>query len=321
MPMLKIGGLKLKSNLILAPMSGISDLPFRMLNRKFGCELAFSEMINCRSLGYKSKKTAQMLATCKKDRPLGLQLLGHDPKFIMRAVDILNKSKCAFDVLDFNAACPAKKVVRRGEGASLLKEPGKLQELLKLLVKNSRVPVTVKIRAGWDEDSVNAREVALSAEDAGVSAIFIHGRTKLQEYSGSVDYGIIRNVKKSVGVPVIASGDIFSGQLAKKMFEETGCDGLAVARGALGNPWIFKAIKDFLKNGKVCARSDKNEIIAVMLGHLNEYVGFYGEKIGVIKFRKFFAWYTKGLRKIRPLREKSSQAKTVNEMSEIIRKI
>jgi len=292
-------------------------LPFRTLNRKFGCELAFIEMLNVRSVSYKSRKTAEMLSTNTKDRPLGLQLLGVESKFILRAMDVLRQYQ--YDILDFNAACPAKKVVRRGEGASLLKDPKKLSGLLKLVVKNSAVPVTVKIRAGWDGDSVNAREVALYAQDAGIDGLFIHGRTKLQGYSGKVDYGVIRKVKEALKIPVIASGDVFSPQLVKKMFDETGCDAVAVARGCLGNPWIFKESKEFLKKGSMPDKPVIDEIVKVMLEHLEANAVFYGERIGVIKFRKFFSWYTKGFRKIRPLREKVSCAKTKDEMAGIIK--
>lgn len=304
--MLKIGDLKLKSRLILAPMAGISDLPFRMLCRKFGAELTFVEMINVRSIGHKSRRTRSMLSTSPKDKPLGLQLLGSEEPYIRKALQVLKEYK--FDILDFNAACPAKKVVRRGEGASLMKDPKKLSKLLKLVVKSSKVPVTVKIRSGWDKDSVNAREVALYAQDAGVAGVFVHGRTKVQGYGGSVDYKSIREVKKALKIPVIASGDIFSAALIDKMLDETGADGVAVARGALGNPWIFEDRKP-----------DKKEVVTIMTEHLNSCVDFYGEKRGVIIWRKFFGWYTKGFRKVRPLREKSSRAKTRDEMLGIIR--
>ncbi len=314
--MLKIGSLELSSNLILAPMAGISDLPFRLLNRGYGCELAFVEMINVRSLSYRSKKTAQMLSTNQDDKPLGIQLLGCEPQFIRRALDILRKYQ--FDILDFNAACPAKKITRRGEGASLLCEPKKLAMLLKIIVEASSVPVTVKIRAGWDAASLNARDAALLAQDAGVSGLFIHGRTKSQGYSGKVDYRIIAEVKKALQIPVIASGDILSSQLAKKMFDETGCDGVAVARGSLGNPWIFKQIRELLGRRLVIEHPCLDEVTAVMSKHLDDCIDFYGEKNGVIIFRKFFNWYTKGLRKIRHLREKSFRAKTRQDMIKII---
>ena len=310
--MLEIGSLKLSSNLILSPMAGVSDFPFRLLNRKFGAELAFVEMINARSLGHKSKKTQEMLFTNHKDKPLGVQLLGCEENFIQRAMDILQKYE--FDLLDFNAACPAKKVTRRGEGASLLKDPKKLNRLLKLVVKNSRVPVTVKIRAGQDKDSINAEEAALYAQDAGISALFIHGRTKTQGYSGTVDYKIIKAVKNALNIPVIASGDILSAQLAKKMLDQTGCDGIAVARGSLGNPWILKEIKEYLAHGRMISRPAPKEIMQTMLEHLDLCIDFYEERVGVVIFRKFMNWYTRGFRKIRPLREKSSRAKTKEEI-------
>jgi tRNA-dihydrouridine synthase B len=257
-----------------------------------------------------------MLSTSSKDRPLGIQILGAEPKFILKALDLLKEYD--FDLLDFNAACPVKKVTQRGEGASLLKEPKKLHKLLKLAVANSRNPVTVKIRSGWDRNSVNAKEIALAAEDAGVKALFIHGRTKLQGYSGNVDYKVIGEVKKALGIPVIASGDIFSAQLAKKMIEETGSDAVVIARGALGNPWIFNESEEFLKTGKVLKSPGRKEIIKTMIEHLNACIEFYGERIGVVQFRKFFSWYTKGFRNVRPLREKSSGAKTKEEMVDII---
>ena len=314
--MLKIGNLNLKSNLILAPMAGVSDLPFRMLNRQFGAELAFVEMINARSISHKSKRTQSMLSSGPKDKPLGVQLLGCEEQFILKALDVLKGYK--FELLDFNAACPAKKVVRRKEGAGLLKEPKKLKKLLKLVVKNSTVPVTVKIRTGWDKDCVNAKEVALYAQDAGIAGLFIHGRTKVQGYSGAVDYAAIREVKKALDIPVIASGDILSAQLAQKMLNETNCDGLVIARGSFGNPWIFKEIKEFLKTGKILPKPAKDVVIKIMLKHLASSIDFYGERNGVVLFRKFFGWYTRGFRRIRPLREKSSRAKTRSEMEEII---
>ncbi|PIQ91038.1 MAG: tRNA dihydrouridine synthase DusB [Candidatus Omnitrophica bacterium CG11_big_fil_rev_8_21_14_0_20_41_12] len=314
--MLKIGKLKLKSNLILAPMAGITDLPYRLLCRRFGAELAFIEMINCRSVSFKSKRTKQMLSTEAKDKPLGIQILGCEEQYILKSLEVLRNYK--FDILDFNAACPAKKIVRRGEGSGLLREPKKFAKLFKLVVKESWLPVSVKIRLGWDKDSVNAREIAQIAQDCGASALFIHGRTKTQGYSGKVDYDAIREVKKVLEIPLIVSGDVFSGLLAKKMMDETGCDGLAVARGSFGNPWIFKEIKEYLEHGKIVNRPEKNEIAKVMFEHLDACVDFYGERNGIVIFRKFYTWYTKGLRKVRRLRERSSRVKTRAEVVEII---
>jgi tRNA-dihydrouridine synthase B len=316
MIMLKIGKLKLKSNLILSPMAGITDLPFRMLCRRFGVELAFVEMINCRSISHKSRRTKQMLSSLAKDKPLGIQILGCEEQYILKSLEVLRGYE--FDLLDFNAACPSKKVVRRGEGAGLLRDPKKFAKLLKLIVKNAWLPVSVKIRAGWDKDSINAREIALIAQDCGVNAIFLHGRTKTQGYSGQVDYNIIREVKKILDIPLIASGDGVSGLLAKTMLDETGCDGLAVARGSLGNPWIFKEIKECLKNGKIINRPKEKDIAKVLREHLEASLNFYGEKNGVVIFRKFYIWYTKGLCKVRRLRERASRARTRPEVEKII---
>ncbi|MDP2921826.1 MAG: tRNA dihydrouridine synthase DusB [Candidatus Omnitrophota bacterium] len=314
--MLKIGRVKLKSNLVLAPMAGVSDFPFRALNRRFGCELAFIEMINVRSLSYKMRKTKKMLSTSAQDRPLGIQIIGCEEEFILRAIDILKSYE--YDVLDFNAACPVKKVARRGEGAALLKDPKKLHKLLKLIVDNSDKPVTVKIRTGWDSSSINAKEAALASQDAGVSALFIHGRHRDQGYAGEVDYEAIRNVKKALDIPVIGSGDVFSPVLAKKMLDETGCDGLLVARGALGNPWIFKETEAFLKNKKIIKRPGIGKIADIMVKHLGSYIDFYDEPHGVKRFHKFFAWYTKGVPNVRTLRENAFRVKTLKGMLEII---
>ena len=246
--MLSIGHIKFNSPLVLAPMAGISDLPFRMINRSFGCELAFTEMISAGSLVRKNITTLKNLSTTVDDRPLSVQLLGANPDVIRRAVDIV--SGYAFDIIDFNAACPVNKIVSRGEGAGLLMEPLRLQKILKIIVENTDRPVTVKIRSGWDESSVNASETALRAQDAGVKALIIHGRTRQQAYRGKVDYDVIRKVKESVQIPVIASGDALSSELIRKLFDETGCDGVAVARGALGNPWIFRETEELLKRAQ-----------------------------------------------------------------------
>jgi len=317
--MFTIGKLKLKSNLILAPMAGISDLPYRMLNRKFGAELAFTEMVNARSLSYGNAKSLELLSSAKGDRPLGVQLVGSEVEYIHRAIEKLHRYK--FDLLDFNAACPERKVVAKGEGAALLKDPKKLKRLLKIFVENSKWPVTVKIRAGWDKDKINARDVALYSEDAGVSAIFIHGRTRDQLYSGHVDYKAIKEAKEAVKIPVIGSGDIFSGPLAKKMFDETGCDGIIIARGALGNPWIFKEIEAYLKDGTVLERPSKDVAIKTMVYHLNSCIRASGAKKSVPSFRKFFCWYTKGFDNVRPLRVKACAASTKKEMLEVMKEI
>jgi len=314
---IKFGSFKLNSRFILAPMAGVSDLPFRLLNREFGAELAFVEMINCRSVSYNSKKTRQMLSTQDNDKPLGIQILGSEPKFIKKALDVINTYD--FQLLDFNAACPARKVVRRNEGAALLKEPAKLSAVLKIVVRHSKVPVTIKIRSGWDKDSINAPDIAKLAQDCGVSAVFLHGRTRMDAYKGTVDYEIIRKTKEAIDIPLIASGDLISVDSAVKMLEYTGCDCLNIARGALGNPWIFHGLTNLFSGLPLPEIPSVEDVCEVMCKHLDMCVNFYGEKIGVVNFRKFFSWYTKGFRKVRSLREKASLAKTKEAVFALIR--
>jgi tRNA-dihydrouridine synthase B len=313
---LKIGNIELPFPVMLAPMAGVSDLSFRLISRSFGAPLAFTEMIDARAISHRDKRTRKMLMSSPDDRPLGVQLLGADEKYLAGALDVLTEHN--FDLLDFNAACPTPKVTRKGKGAALLKEPRKLGAILKILVEYSKVPVTVKIRTGWDEDSVNAREVALYAEDAGIGALFIHGRTKTQGYSGTVDYKSIREVKDALKVPVIASGDNLSLSMINKMFHETGCDGVAIARGALGNPWIFRDAIRFIQNGESITGFSMDERIDTIKKHFDLVIEYNGEERGIGIFRKFFIWYTKGLRGIKPLRDKAFRTSKKDQFLEIV---
>jgi nifR3 family TIM-barrel protein len=292
---------------ILAPMAGVSSSPFRMINRKFGCGFAFTEMVCSRSLSSLNKKTFEMLRTLPGDHPFGVQILGRDVSYILKSLDILQDYD--FQVLDLNAACPMKKVVNCGKGASLLKEPKLLGRILKEMVTRSKWPVTVKIRTGWDNHE-DGPEAARYARDAGVRAIIVHGRTRNQLYRGKPDYDAIRKIKNSVDIPVIASGDILSGALAKKMLDETGCDGVAVARGALGNPWIFRDIASVLSAGVSAPRPSMDELVATIKEHLELTVSWYGEKRGIKMFHKFFIWYTHGLPRVKPLRAKVEKTMT-----------
>ncbi len=300
-------------------MAGITDLPFRTLNRQFGCELAFSEMISARALVYRNENTLRMLATNSSDRPLGIQLLGNDPEIMIKAVDMLRDYQ--FDVLDINAACPVSKVTKRGEGASLLKDPRKLFEILKAVVAHSHLPVTVKMRAGWDNSSVNAVDVALRAQDAGISAVVIHGRTQEQGYGGVVDYRTIANVKAALNIPVIASGDAFSPELIKGIIGETGCDAVAIARGALGNPWIFRRTVSYMQDGILPDRPEITELVETMLRHLDLSVQADGDSNGTTKFRKFFAWYVRGLHDTRNIRTEAFRAITRQQMYDFINEL
>ena len=314
--MLKIGPVTLTYPFILAPMAGITDLPFRMICRRYGCELAFIEMISARALVYENRKTEKMIATRAEDRPLGIQLLGTEQEFILRALDLIRKYE--YEIIDFNAACPVTKVTSKGEGSGMMKEPRKLGHLLKAIVDHTDIPVTVKIRAGWDEKSVNAREVALYAQDAGIKGLFIHGRTREQGYSGKVDYQVIREVKEALDIPVIGSGDVFSPFQVKRMFDETGCDGVAIARGALGNPWIFRETAEFLKSGMVPPRPGIREVAEIMAAHLRSIVEYHGPVMAPVVFRKLFVWYTKGFRDVKPLKDRAFRAKTEDEMRALI---
>jgi tRNA-dihydrouridine synthase B len=304
---------------MLAPMAGVSDLPFRIVTRSFGAPLAFAEMIDARAISRRENRTLHMLTSTPDDRPLGIQLLGNDEVDMVKALEAIEDHD--FDLLDLNAACPTPKITRKGKGAALLKEPQRLGKLLKVLVDHARVPVTVKIRTGWDPTSVNARAVALYAEDAGVSALFIHGRTRAQGYSGTVDYRIIEQVKKALALPVIASGDNLSVYFIKKMFDETGCDGVAIARGSLGYPWIYREAIRFFQEGTLCERPTMDERIATITNHLNLVIEHYGEKRGLACFHKFFIWYTRGLRGAKPLRDNAFRADTKEELLNVVEEL
>ncbi|MHB8110985.1 MAG: tRNA dihydrouridine synthase DusB [Syntrophorhabdaceae bacterium] len=314
--MLEIGNIKLAVPVMLSPMAGISDLPFRLISRSFGSPMAFTEMIDINAISQRDKRTTQMLSSCAEDRPLGVQFLGNSEGQIPIALERL--SGYNVDIIDFNAACPSPKVTRKGKGAALLTDPVKLGKILTSLVRMSPVPVAVKIRAGWDADSINARDIALRAQDAGIKCLFIHGRTKTQGYSGQVDYAIIRNVKESLAIPVIASGDNLSIALIRKMFNETGCDGVAVARGALGNPWIFRDAVSFFADGTILPGPVLDERIEVMKRHLEMSVSYWGEKRGVGIFHKFFIWYTRGLGGLRPFRDRAFRTGTKEGLIAVI---
>lgn len=311
-----VGDFALPSRLILSPLAGVSDLPFRLIARERGCAFAFTEMISAGALSRRSARTILMLRTSPADSPLGVQLLGADAEAVARATELLCERRPA--LLDFNAACPVRKVVRRGEGAALLKDPRALASLLGTIAARSTVPVTVKIRSGWDASSPPAREIALRAREAGAKAVFIHGRTMRQGYSGAVDYGAIRAVREALDIPVIASGDALTPALVKKLFDETGCAGVLIARGALGNPWIFRDAEELLAGRPAPARPAAGEIADAMGRHLALCCDHYGEPRGTTVFRKHFAWYTRGIPGTKPLRERAFRAETAGAMAGLI---
>ncbi len=300
---------------ILAPMAGITDLPARLIAREFACPLAFTEMVNARGLGMENVKTLELLRSSSLDRPLGVQLLGHEPDHLRRALDALHAYR--YDLIDLNAACPVRKVTKKGEGAALLKDPVRLIQLVATLVEHAPVPVTVKIRSGWDASSVNAVEIARRIADAGADALCVHARTKEQAYRGKADLNIIRAVKQAVAIPVIASGDMFSGEACREAMRVTGCDAVMIARGALGNPWIFRELAA-PSTGMETGQPQIDEIVTVMQKHLASSIECHGEVLGVLNFRKFFIWYTRGMRDARTFRPKAVQMTTGEQMRLLI---
>jgi len=290
---MNIGHLQLKNNVFLAPMAGITDLPFRTIVRSFGCGLAFTEMVSGSGLIRGTGKTFRYLASSPADRPLGVQLFGCDPDTLAKAVRIAVERGA--DLLDVNMGCPVKKVVKTGSGASLMRDPVRVAAVLSAVRRASALPLTVKIRAGWNARQVNAVEVGQIAEECGVDAVILHPRTADQGLAGLSNWGLIAALKERLRIPVIGSGDIRCPEDAARMLRETGCDGVMVGRGVLGNPWIIANILSHLAGGGISAPSlaERQETIR---RHLALAIDFYDEKVGTRDFRKHLLWYTKGLR-------------------------
>lgn len=289
---LSIGSVNLPNNLILAPMAGVTDLPFRLLCKEQGAGLLCMEMISAKAILYKNKNTEELLSIDSRENPVSLQLFGSDPDIVSQIAHSIEDRP--FDILDFNMGCPVPKIVGNGEGSALMKNPKLAEEIISKTVKAVKKPVTVKIRKGFDDDHVNAVEMAKIAESAGASAIAVHGRTREQFYSGKADWDIIRQVKEAVSIPVIGNGDLLSAQDVIAMGEQTGCDGFMIGRGAQGNPWIFKQILHFFETGEHLAKPDMEEVSRMILRHAKMMLEFKGEYIGIREIRKHAAWYTAG---------------------------
>jgi len=290
---MKIGSLSIDNNVFLAPMAGVTDLPFRCMCRDFGCGFVYSEMVSAKGLYYKDKKTATLMRIDEKEKPCAIQIFGSEPDIMATVVpEVL---KMGADIIDINMGCPTPKIVNNGDGSALMTKPQLAGKVIRAVTDASKVPVTVKFRMGWDYQSVNAVEFAKIAEANGASAVTVHGRTREQFYSGQADWNIIREVKNAVKIPVIGNGDIFSAQDAKRMFEETGCDAVMVGRGAEGNPFIFKQINELLKTGEVTYFPTNRERVECAKKLLVDLVKEKGENRGVKEARKHIAWFIKGL--------------------------
>ncbi|MCR4896369.1 MAG: tRNA dihydrouridine synthase DusB [Lachnospiraceae bacterium] len=290
---LQLGNVTIDHPVILAPMAGVTDIPFRVLCREMGAGMVCMEMVSAKAISYHNKNTERLLEIRESEHPVSLQLFGSEPELVGEVARSIDDRP--FDILDFNMGCPVPKVVNNGEGSALMKDPELAGRIMKELVKGSSKPVTVKIRKGWDADHVNAVELAKRAEDAGVSAVAVHGRTRSQYYAGEADWDIIRQVKEAVRIPVIGNGDITSPRKARQMLEETGCDGIMIARGAEGNPWIFRQVVHFLETGEELPAPTKHEKGAVARRHAQLLLEVKGDYIGVREMRKHLAWYTAGM--------------------------
>lgn len=289
---LKIGNVKLENNILLAPMAGITDLPFRVICKEFGTSLVCTEMISAKAIFYNDEKTKKLMNTQGEKRPIAFQIFGSDKESMGYSAKYVSKLG---DIIDINLGCPAPKVVKNGDGSKLLLDLDKTKEVIETVVNNSSVPVTIKIRLGWDKEHIVGTEVAKIAEKAGVCAITVHGRTRSEFYSGKADLEYIKKIKQSVNIPVIGNGDIVDEESAKVMFEKTGVDGIMIGRASLGNPWIFKKIIHFLETGNKIEDIDLDERLRIIKKHLELEIKEKGEHVALKEFRKHLAAYSKGL--------------------------
>lgn len=311
-----IGGLKLDNPFIAAPLAGVTDVATRTIFRKMGAGLVCSEMISCKGLLYKNQKTLDMLAVGPEERPVSLQIFGSDPEIMAEATRRMNS--CPNDIIDINMGCPVPKVVKNGEGSALLKDPELISKIVSAVVQASEKPVTVKIRTGWDAQHINCLEVAQRIQEAGAAAVALHGRTREQYYSGQANWEAIRQVAQALKIPVIGNGDVFSGQDAVRMMEETGCDYVMIGRGMLGNPWIFKQAIAAWKGQPIPKAPSREELADMMRTHLLALVEDKGEHRAVLEMRKHFGWYTKGQPASAKFRSKVNTCFSKDEMLALI---
>lgn len=313
---LTIGNVTLDNNIILAPMAGVTDLPFRLLCSEQGAGVSCMEMVSAKAIMYKNKNTESLLEIHPEEGPVSLQLFGSDPKILGEMARQIEDRP--FDILDINMGCPVPKVVNNGEGSALMKEPKLVEEIISTVAKAVNKPVTVKIRKGFNDTCVNAVEIARIAEASGAAAVAVHGRTREQYYAGKADWEIIAKVKSNLSIPVIGNGDVTDGASAEAMLEQTGCDGVMVGRAARGNPWIFRQIISYLRDGTVMARPDKEEIKAMILRHARLQLECKGEYTGIREMRKHVSWYTFGMPDSARMRRSINMAESFGELERLV---
>ena len=316
MKRLKIGNVELENRYILGPMAGVTDLPFRLLCREQGAGLVCSEMVSAKAIYYKNKNTEGLLEIHDQEGPVSLQLFGSEPELMAQMAKEIEERP--FAILDINMGCPVPKVVNNGEGSALMKDPLLAGRIISAVASAVKKPVTVKIRKGFDEEHVNAVELAHIAQESGAAAVTVHGRTRQQFYAGKADWDIIAQVKAAVKIPVIGNGDVTSPQKADELVRQTGCDGIMIARGAQGNPWIFSEMIHWEETGELPPRPDKDEIRKMMLRHARLQLEYKGEFSGIREMRKHVAWYTKGLKGAARLREKVNAVESLEELENLL---
>lgn len=311
-----IGGISVEPPLVLGPMAGVTDQPFRVLAKEMGCGLVYSEMVSDKALTYRNERTFEMLRIHPDERPISVQLFGADPMTMGEAARIVAEVRP--EIIDINMGCPVPKVIKNGEGSALLKDLDRAARIVESVVKAVHCPVTVKMRSGWEPENIVAPKLAAMVERAGAAAVAVHGRTRDQFYSGKADWEVIREVKEAVSIPVIGNGDVDSPDAIDHILKKTGCDGIMVARAALGRPWLFKILGHYLKTGEVLPEPDIHERFAIMRRHLQAQLSWSGNERGVLEMRKHLGWYFKGLPDAAHMRERVNQVTKPDQLVKLL---